>query len=536
MFGYSLEILLPVIGISFLAAAFAVWMLSRKFPDAGKSPYEMMADSRNETAFLFDDQVLIDATRSARKMLAPKTDDITDWQRFLTAFGARFSTLADDLSALGEAGSLTILPDDPNDSLCIEAEWWNGLARLSVKDADGTDASEPVMDRNSLTALESELELLRNTAKLAPYLIWQESGDGKIIWANSAYLSLVSSLLPRSAADSWPPPRLFNGLSEVGKDTADPAGTDTIRLSAEDPKTGHPKWFDVLRKQINGTTLCFATPADEIVKAENSLKDFVQTLTKTFAHLSIGLAVFDKNRQLAIFNPALIDLTKLPADFLSMRPTLFSFLDRLRENRTIPEPKDYKSWRQQMIELEIAATDGTYEETWSLPSGQTYRVNGRPHANGAVALLFEDISDEVSLTRNFREELEVGQAVLDTLDDAVVVFSSSGLITMTNKAYVSLWGVDPSTTFGEMGVTDATRNWQEICDPTPLWDELQTFINTPGKRTEWQGKATLDDGRPLNCHFMPLAGGATMVRFSIANIPAKPVGKRRRTGKQTSDR
>jgi PAS domain-containing protein len=53
----------------------------------------------------------------------------------------------------------------------------------------------------------------------------------------------------------------------------------------------------------------------EIVRAQQAQKNFVQTLTKTFATLSIGLAIFDRNRQLMLFNPALIDLTALPPIF-----------------------------------------------------------------------------------------------------------------------------------------------------------------------------------------------------------------------------
>ena len=105
-------------------------------------------------------------------------------------------------------------------------------------------------------------------------------------------------------------------------------------------------------------TLNFALPADAEVRAEHSLRQFIQTLTKTFADLPIGLAIFDRERQLALFNPALVDLTSLGAEFLSARPTLFSFLDRLREARMIPEPKNYNTWRQQMAELEQAAASG----------------------------------------------------------------------------------------------------------------------------------------------------------------------------------
>lgn len=508
--------------ISFLVAALALWIVSRAISNNGVSTYSLMIESDAQTAFLFDNDTLVDATKSARDLLGPKTGDVTDWQRFITAFSGRYASLADDLGVLGDAGSMTILPDDQNDTTSIKAEWWSGLARLVVTEPDS--AEDPKIDGPGLAALNVELETLRHTAKLAPYLVWQETRDRQVNWANAAYLSLAKSTLPDNQNNSWPPPRLFSHVS-VAHHGATP---QTVRVSLENKNTNDAHWYDLTCKKVNESTLCFATSADAIVKAEVSLNGFVQTLTKTFAHLSIGLAVFDKDRQLALFNPALTDLTKLPFDFLSGRPTLYALLDRLRENQMMPEPKDYKSWRQQMTALEEAAADGTYEEIWTLPSGLTYRVIGRPHADGAVALLFEDISAEISLTRNFRQELEVGQAVLDGLKDAVVVFSSTGLITVSNAAYTDLWGVDPSTTFGEMSISDATRLWREVCDPTPLWDKLHVFVGAQNERAEWFGRATLDTGQNLACQISPLAGGATMVTFCVGKFSAnrKAVGKK----------
>ena len=526
MQGIDLNTVLLVTTTSFLVAMLALWFALRGVNTAGKSARSLMIESETEAAFLFENDTLVDATPSARKLLGPKSGGNTDWQRLIAAFNPKFSTLADDLCALGDAGSLTIMPDDPNDTSRIMAEWWDGLARLVLVQADATDT--PPIDEISLAALETELETLRRTAKLAPYLVWQVDRSGQISWANSAYLALVKSIRPDGQNDSWPPVRLFDHIAEAHNAPK----PQTVRVSINDGTSGDLLWFDLSCKKVNETKLCFAIPADAIVRAETSLKGFVQTLTKTFAHLSIGLAIFDKNRQLALFNPALTDLTKLPFDFLSARPTLFTLLDRLRENQMMPEPKDYKSWRHQMTALEQAATDGTYEETWTLPTGQTYRVNGRPHADGAVALLFEDISAEISLARNFREELEVGQAVLDALHDPVVVFSSSGLITMSNAAYANLWGVDPGTTFGEMSIIDATRHWQEVCDPTPLWGDLREFVGSQNERAEWFGSATLDNGRTIDCQFTPLAGGATMVKFRVGKAPETPHRKRGTTRKK----
>ncbi|TMV38357.1 diguanylate cyclase, partial [Thioclava sp. BHET1] len=155
---------------------------------------------------------------------------------------------------------------------------------------------------------------------------------------------------------------------------------------------------------VAGGRLLFALPADGAVQAETSLRSFIQTLSQTFAHLKVGLAIFDRRRQLVLFNPALSELTGLEPEFLSSRPTLFSVLDAMRERRMIPEPRDYKLWRREMMELEAAAATGQYLDLWSLPGGQTYRVTGQPHPDGAVAFIIEDISEEMSVTRTLRAE------------------------------------------------------------------------------------------------------------------------------------
>jgi len=77
----------------------------------------------------------------------------------------------------------------------------------------------------------------------------------------------------------------------------------------------------------------------KIVRAQQTQKNYVQTLTKTYATPSIGLAIFDRNRQLILFNPALIELPALPVDYLSARPNLLTAFDKLWDNQIMPETK-----------------------------------------------------------------------------------------------------------------------------------------------------------------------------------------------------
>jgi PAS domain-containing protein len=200
----------------------------------------------------------------------------------------------------------------------------------------------------------------------------------------------------------------------------------------------------------------------------------MQTLTKTFAELSIGLAVFDGNRQLVLFNPALTDLTGLRVDFLSCRPSLMDFFDRLRDNQVLPEPKSYATWRSQISGIIDSTEHGHYSESWSLPTGLTYRVTGKPHADGSVAFLIEDISDEMSLTRRYRTQLDMRQSALDHISEAVAVISPGGVVVFSNEAFSSVIGKRPDESLTEIRANtllDACRKqfphpsfWEEALD------------------------------------------------------------------------
>jgi PAS domain-containing protein len=250
------------------------------------------------------------------------------------------------------------------------------------------------------------------------------------------------------------------------------------------------------------------------VNAEIAQRKFVQTLTKTFAELSIGLAIFDRNRQLSLFNPALIDLTSLPADFLSSRPNMQAFFDRLRENRMMPEPKNYSSWRERIAELVVAAADDRYSETWSLPSGLTYKVNGRPHPDGAIALLFEDISAEISLTRRFRADIELGQSIIDALPDAIAVMSPNGTISNSNRAYRTLWSTDPDTTLANYTIGDALSQWRRASAETDFWTKVQDHIETLDPDNPFFGRFEMKSGRSFSFQLSPLSAGFKVISFS----------------------
>lgn len=467
----------------------------------------LMQEAEGSITFLFEDTVLIDVTPRARTLMEQSESHRPDWETFLTLLSARFPHLRSQCANLASVGKKTIAPQDGQPGW-IEAEYWNGIARITlVQDKDYPDET---LDPLTATAMEHELETLRGIGEDSPQLIWKHDAEGMLVWANRAYIELseaINSIAPNDIRP-WPPKAIFT-------DTATPAGSAPVidMLHLDVPDQGKPVWYEVTGVKRGTDTIYFAVDASAVIMAQDAQKIFVQTMTKTFAQLSVGLAIFDADRRLVLFNPALVDLTGLPTGFLVGRPALFSFLDRLRDQNMIPEPKNYKNWRDKMITLESAATRGDYHETWLLPTGQTFRVTGKPYPNGAIAFLMEDISDEISLNRKFRSQIDTSAAVIDNLTAAVCVFSSSGSLIMANRAYRHLWGTSPDNSLTSRDFLDELSTWKSVSAPSPVWLKLDETLKRGGNDTPWQGSIWLDSHVEVMCQYAPLPDGNHQIIF-----------------------
>ncbi|MCO6384169.1 PAS-domain containing protein [Oceanicola sp. 502str15] len=457
--------------------------------------------------FLFEDEELVDATDEARTFLANGPISLPSWPRFLALLAGSFPDIGARAARLPEVGIMDLRARDG--SARLEAEWKNGLTRFALH--QGEDIEPPEYDSFSVTAMTEEVDILRRVVDDAPLLAWREDEDGNVTWANGAYIDLLYRMHPDRTTLAWPLPRAF-------AHTFHESESDVVyRVSVNIPYIEQVIWYECTTREIDKEVLVYATPADRLVQAERSRLEFLQTLTKTFADLPTGLAVFDRNRQLSLFNPALTDLSALEPQFLSARPTLVAFLDHLREAQRMPEPKDYKEWRASIAELESAASEGIHQEIWSLPTGQTYRVTGQPHPDGAVAFLFEDISAEMSLTRRFRSELEMGQAVVDSLDEAIAVFSRTGSMVLCNRAYQELWHCELVGTLSDIGAQDAVRDWSALCNDDALWSRATRFLSGNDDRRAWSAEIESAAYGKVKCRFMPVAGGNALVGFTLGH-------------------
>lgn len=456
--------------------------------------------------FLFRHVTLEDASPGAEALLFSGASG-SDWHILRNNLAHRFPNLPDE-TELYRTSDLTVDAAGADDNAQLHLTREDEMTRVAIVQGGQTD---PCID-HALESLRTENKTLQLAAQSAPYPIWMVDKDGAVQWSNNSYDSLRKQC--RKQPDDAPDP-----IFDI--DTKSTILGESVRVPLKVAQSGTVDWFDVTATQSGSYTVFHAVDINAVIQADVAQRNFVQTLAKTFAQLSIGLAIFDRNSRLALFNPALVDLTLLPAEFLSARPDLLSFFDRLRDNRVMPEPKNYANWRQEIANVIAAAANGDYEETWALDIGHTYRVVGRPHPDGAVAFLIEDITAEISLTRNFRAELELGQSMMDTFDDGVVVFSSTGVLSFCNTAYRQIWKLDPDRTFADVTIVDSIKEWQSQSAPDPAWGDIRDFVMKIGDRVAWDAVIEHCAHGPMHVYVSPIISGATVIRFSaVALAPA----------------
>ena len=449
--------------------------------------------------FLFSQTALTDCSAAGEDLLRVAEGEGSDWDRLAQLMVPRFPGFPRNPP---DKGLIEISSTDPGDVASVRIE------------GDGPQVHVTVLESMPVTSADRHLYRLsrirerayREMVDRAPYPIWLTDAAGQVRLANTAHADLARQ------TGRAPEEVLATGLALPDRTTPTAARVNVTPGGTEESA----RWFDVSVQRGGRSWFHYATDASPVIRAEVAQRSFVQTLTRTFALLSTGLAIFDKDRRLNLFNPAMLDLTGLSPEFLSSRPSMPSFFDALRDKRIMPEPKNYTGWREAISDLDARAADGSYRDTWSLPSGVTYRVSGRPYPDGAVAFLFEDISSEIGVSRTYQQFVKRVQSAIDSTPDAMAIFSPEARVVMRNAAYLALWNLPDTAAGTDETVQDATKHWQSLTEPTPAWGELRDFVGDFAPRSEWETHVVMLDGKDISCRFTPLSDGSTLATFRAA--------------------
>jgi signal transduction histidine kinase len=369
-----------------------------------------------------------------------------------------------------------------------------------------------------LTAAPGDETALPSAARLAAFLdarsepAWIAGADGAVQWANKAWLAAVSA---RDAGDAA-------NLGLTLDKGADALASEAANLGERREATrwisvsGRRKALKITAEPLDGGGVAVwtadVTQAEEI---QDALKRHVAAHDETLNHIAEAVAIFGPTRRLSFHNTAFADLWGLETAWLAERPTHGEILDRLRQRQRLPETPDYARWKA--AELARYETLGPQpDDRWTLPDGRTLRLIRQPHPMGGLLLLYSDITGEVRLRAQYNALIQVQQATLDKLSDAVVVFGSNGRLRLHNEAFARSWNVAEED-------LDEGVNFErvvELCTPRlhdiAFWQELKGRVGDPDPeaRAPTAGEIRNALGRIVAWQTRPLPDGATLIAFA----------------------
>jgi signal transduction histidine kinase len=256
--------------------------------------------------------------------------------------------------------------------------------------------------------------------------------------------------------------------------------------------------------------------SDDVTEAEEAAENLrrqTEAQDQTLNQIGEGVAIFGRDQRLAFHNAAFAELWGLEPAWLVERPGHGELLDRLRQRRRLPESADYAKWKAS--ELSAYEALAPAEDLWRLPDARALRVIRQPHPRGGLLLLFSDITDELKLKSEFNALIQVQQATLDKLTDAVAVFASDGRLKLHNEAFQRFWNVTPA----QLAAAADFEGVVELCLPRlhdrQFWRNLKARVTDAGSASRAPATEELAtaDQRVVAFQSRPLPDGATLISF-----------------------
>ena len=345
-----------------------------------------------------------------------------------------------------------------------------------------------------------------------PTPAWIASADGSPVWVNRPWLRAVgASSLDEAATKRARFETSFDSLISEAANLSQQR--EAVRWVTVE---GRRRAYHIVASPLDGGGVGVWT--DDVTETEElreALKRQGEANDETLNHIADAVAIFSREKRLVFYNTAFAELWTLEPAWLSERPSHSEVLDRLRQRRRLPESADYGKWK--------AAELGRYEsleagadDLWSLPDGRTLRIVRQPHPMGGLLILFSDITDELKLKSQYNAQIQVQQATLDKLNDAVAVFGSDGRFRLHNEAFERFWNI----TATDLDLASDFEAVVSLCVPRlhdlQFWRELKGRVTDPDPvaRAPSSGEVKTSDSRIVLYQSRPLPDGATLIAFT----------------------
>ena len=267
-----------------------------------------------------------------------------------------------------------------------------------------------------------------------------------------------------------------------------------------------------------GGTIGFAVDRSDWIEKEGQYQKLTAAQGAVLESLETAIAIFDAGAELRYFNAAYAELWDLDPDWLNTGPGLGEVLERLREQRSLPEVTDFRQFKMRQLE-QFETLGEESQELLHLPDGRAIRSLVNRNGKDGLVFRFDDVSERLDLERSYKSLNAVQSESLDNLHEGIAVFGSDGRLKLSNPVFAGLWGFDEETLNGDYHVSDFVDHTRTKITVEGGWDDLSWGVHKEKvvarlmSRDNTTGKLELDNGTVVEYANVPLPDGAMLLSY-----------------------
>jgi signal transduction histidine kinase len=378
---------------------------------------------------------------------------------------------------------------------------------LRIRDALG-HRLELAKAEEDLKRDRRDAELFRALAEAMPAPVWLRNADGRIEWTNQTYQRVVGGSRDEPGARVT---ELLEARQQRVVETVLKSGR-MYRDHVNVVLAGERRAFEVVSVPYAGASVTLANDVGALDAARGELSRHREAHDRTLDRVSTAVAIFGADQRLSFFNKAYADLWRLDPVWLRSHPTDSEILDRLREQRQLPEEADYRVWKAR--QLASYAENAEREDWWHLPDGGTVHVVAEQRPDGGVTYLYDDVTERLALESRHNAVVNVQRETLDHLKEGVAVFSTDGRLRLSNPSFARIWRLNPADLQRGPHIDELIRRCRTLYDDGPTWTRLKRAVTTlADERQRIEGQMSRPDDSIIAYAGLPLPDGAMLLTF-----------------------
>lgn len=430
-----------------------------------------------------------------------------------------FYTLQED----NKAFCITLQPTGPEDKI-LRLRGSRGAALdgrdsfdiLWLEDITEETKAQQMLQR-SLGNAEGEAARLQVVLDVLPVPLWMRAATGDLVWCNRAYGDLLG-ISPSEAIGQ----QKELSLTSKGKTKAVLRDMASLALKKGEPQTvrahaivgGKRRLLDIAEIPLPTTsrTLGMAQDTTRNEELEKELSRYHGANEQLLEQLRTAIAIFAPDHSLEFFNSAFSQLWGLEDQWLNKKPRLSDLLEKLRDNRRLPEQADFRSYKQGWLDMFTRLID-PHEDMLHLPDGSALRMLIVPHPMGGLMMTFEDVTSRLELESSYNTLIAVQKETLDNLAEGVAVFGGDGRLKLWNPSFAELWDFNPEDLDAQPHITKMASRMAQLFDEAERELLQQSITAHALERRIQDGRLPRNNGTLLEFATVPLPDGGVLVSY-----------------------